>query len=106
HIEHRPAGADANPYLVLAAVLAGMHHGMEGKLDPGPAVVGNGYAQPAPKMPTNWYAATEAFRAGKAMRDYFGETFVDTFATIKEVEADRFYSEPSPQDFSWYLRTV
>ena len=35
HIEHRPAGADANPYLVMAAVLAGMHHGIAEKLDPG-----------------------------------------------------------------------
>ncbi|MGE0211456.1 MAG: glutamine synthetase family protein [Parvibaculaceae bacterium] len=106
HIEHRPAGADANPYLVLAAVLAGMHHGIERALDPGPAVVGNGYAQPAPKMPTNWYAATDAFRDGKIMRDYLGEKFVDVFSTIKEVEADRFHAEPSSQDFSWYLRTV
>ena len=35
HIEHRPAGADANPYLVMAAILAGMHHGITEKLDPG-----------------------------------------------------------------------
>lgn len=106
HIEHRPAGADANPYLVLAAVLAGMHRGIERKLDPGPAVVGNGYEQPAPPMPTNWYAAIDAFRAGPVMRDYLGGLFVDTFAVVKEVEADRFNAEPSPRDFSWYLRTI
>ena len=34
-IEHRPAGADANPYLVLAAVLAGVHRGLTAELDPG-----------------------------------------------------------------------
>jgi glutamine synthetase len=37
-IEHRIAGADANPYLVLAAVLAGMHAGMQRKRDPGEPV--------------------------------------------------------------------
>jgi glutamine synthetase len=43
HIEHRPSGADANPYLVMAAILAGMHHGISEKADPGNPVVGNGY---------------------------------------------------------------
>jgi len=106
HIEHRPAGADANPYLVLAAVLAGMHDGIARGLDPGPAVVGNGYEQPAPRMPTDWYAAIDAFRKGSVMREYLGDRFVDTFAIVKEAEADRFNAEPTPRDFSWYLRTV
>jgi glutamine synthetase len=105
HIEHRPAGADANPYLVLSAVLAGMHHGIAGKLDPGPAVVGNGYEQPARKMATNWHAAIEAFRAGQVMRGYFGDKFVETFSVLKEVEADRFNAEPTERDFQWYLRS-
>ncbi len=39
-IEHRVSGADSNPYLVLAAILAGVHHGLDKKLDPGPAFVG------------------------------------------------------------------
>ena len=47
HLEHRVAGADANPYLAIAAVLAGMHKGIREKLDPGKAVEGNGYAQAA-----------------------------------------------------------
>ena len=42
-VEHRIAGADANPYLVTAAVLAGMLHGIENGFDPGPPVVGNAY---------------------------------------------------------------
>ena len=32
--------------------------------------------------------------------------FVDTYCTLKEVEADRFYAEPTARDFEWYLRTV
>ena len=106
HIEHRPAGSDANPYLVLAAVLAGMHHGIVNKLDPGPPVAGNGYEQAARPMPSNWYAATQAVRASAVMKHYFGERMVDVFATIKETEADRFYGEPTELDFAWYLRTV
>ena len=36
-VEHRVAGADANPYLLTAAVLAGIHHGLQRRLDPRPA---------------------------------------------------------------------
>ena len=57
-------------------------------------------------MPTNWFAALERMRGSKFMKDYFGERFVDVFATIKEVEADRFFAEPQPLDFDFYLRTV
>ena len=106
HLEHRAAGADANPYLALAAVLAGMHHGMAQKLDPGPAIKGNGYEQPAPDMPTNWMAALDALRQSKVMGDYLGHDFIEHFATLKEIEADRFYAEPTELDYAWYLRTV
>ena len=106
HIEHRPAGADANPYLVLASVLAGIDYGITHKIDPGPPVSGNGYEKDAEKMPADWLSAIAAFRASPVLRDYFGEKFVDCFSTLKEVEADRFFAEPTARDFAWYLRTV
>ena len=106
HIEHRPAGADANPYLVLASVLAGMHHGITQKIDPGPPVSGNGYEQEVKKIPTDWLSAIDAFRSSKVLKAYFGDSFMDCFTILKEVEADRFFAEPTARDFSWYLRTV
>ncbi len=106
HIEHRPAGADANPYLVMAAILAGMHHGIAEKLDPGNPVTGNGYEKRAKYIPGNWYDAIDAFWRAAILKDYFGKDFVDTYCTLKEVEADRFYAEPTERDFEWYLRTV
>jgi glutamine synthetase len=106
HVEHRASGADANPYLALAAVLAGVHHGMKNKIDPGPPVQGNGYEQKAAPMPTNWFAALAALRQSALMKDYLGERFVDVFSTLKEMEADRFFAEPQPIDFDYYLRTV
>jgi glutamine synthetase len=106
HIEHRPAGADANPYLVLASVLAGIHHGLANKLDPGPPVTGNGYEQPSRKIPSHWTGAIEALRCSEVLRAYFGDAFVDCFCTIKAVEADRFNAEPTSRDFDWYLRSV
>lgn len=106
HIEHRPAGADANPYLVLSSVLAGIHYGITHKLDPGPPISGNGYEKPSKRIPSNWNAAIEALWRSEVLRDYFGEKFIDCFCTLKEVEADRFNAEPAQRDFAWYLRTV
>jgi glutamine synthetase len=106
HVEHRASGADANPYLAMAAALAGVHWGIEKRIDPGPMVEGNGYEQPADPMPTNWFAALAAFRASPFIAEYFGRPFADIFATIKEIEADRFFAEPQPLDFEFYLRTI
>ena len=106
HIEHRPSGADANPYLVMAAILAGMHYGITEKSDPGNPVVGNGYEKRAKYIPGNWFDAIDAFWRASILKEYFGKPFVDTYCTIKEVEADRFYAEPTLRDFEWYLRSV
>jgi glutamine synthetase len=106
HIEHRPSGADANPYLVMAAILAGMHYGITEKEDPGAPVTGNGYEKRAKYIPGNWYDAIDAFWRASIMKEYFGKEFIDTFCTLKDVEADRFYQEPFKRDFEWYLRTI
>jgi glutamine synthetase len=106
HIEHRPSGADANPYLVMAAILAGMHYGITEKADPGNPVVGNGYERRAKYIPGNWFDAIDAFWRASILKEYFGKEFVDTYCTVKEVEADRFFAEPTARDFEWYLRTV
>lgn len=108
HVEHRVAGADANPYLALAALLAGVHHGLTHKLDPGPPVVGDGYAAAAtgPKLPANWFAAVTAFAASPVMRDYLGERFQRMFAINKATEQDRYFAKVPPLDIEWYLRNA
>jgi glutamine synthetase len=106
HIEHRVAGADAHPALALAALLAAVHHGITNKTDPGPAIVGDGYAQAegGEKIPTNWFAATDRFAESAVLKDYLGERFVRMYATVKRVEQDRFQSVIPDIDYDWYLR--
>lgn len=106
HIEHRVAGADAHPALALAALLAAVHHGITNKTDPGPAIVGDGYAQAegGEKIPTNWFAATDRFAESALLKDYLGERFVRMYATVKRVEQDRFQSAIPDIDYDWYLR--
>ena len=67
---------------------------------------GNGYERRAKYIPGNWFDAIDAFWRASILKEYFGKEFVDTYCTLKEVEADRFYAEPTARDFEWYLRTV
>jgi glutamine synthetase len=108
HVEHRVAGADANPYLVAALVLGGMLHGIEAGLDPGPATEGNGYAQPAQGMalPTQWHAALAAAGQSVFLRDALGAEFLDIFLAIKRQESEKFGALVSDRDYEWYLDTA
>ena len=109
HIEHRVAGADANPYLALAALLAGVHAGLTQKLDPGLPVVGDGYAAAADsgvRLPANWFAATDSFAGSATMRDYLGARFVEMFTTVKRTEQDRFFAEVPALDYDWCLKNA
>lgn len=107
HIEHRVAGADAHPTLALAVLLAAVHHGIEGKLDPGAPVSGDGYAHAeatGERIPTNWFAAVDRFAESAIMKDYLGERFVSTYASVKRTEQERFFSVITGIDYDWYLR--
>lgn len=109
HVEHRVCGADANPYLAVAAVLAAMHHGIVNQLDPGPAVVGNGYddaASAGVKLPNNWFAANDTFEASPLMNDYLGARFVKNYTIVKRTEMARFYEQVTELDYEWYLRNA
>ncbi len=104
HLEQRVCGADANPYVALAAVLAGMLDGVERGLTPSAPITGNGYAQIPPSLPRHWPDALRRARASEFLKRRLGERFVDVFLTIKEAECDRFFAEVSDRDVAWYLR--
>jgi glutamine synthetase len=105
-IEHRVAGADANPYLVLAAVLAGIHHGLTNELAPDAPITGNAYAQVAPSLPLSWDRALEAFAAATVLPGYLGEKFCRLYGACRAAERDRFADLITPTEYAWYLKTV
>ncbi|MBY5990818.1 glutamine synthetase family protein [Ferrimonas balearica] len=105
-IEHRVAGADANPYLVTAAILAGALHGMEQKLTPPAPVEGDANALELPLLPHRWHDALDCFRAPSALRQQLGETFCDIYASVKESEIQRFEQQITPLEMQWYQDTI
>ena len=106
HVEHRISGADANPYLAAGAVLAAMHHGIKNKIDPGPAVTGNGYATKVEGLMLNWFDALDAFEDSKFIKDYFGPEFVRIFSAIKRAECEQFFAQVTDFDYRWHLRSA
>lgn len=104
HVEHRVAGADANPYLVAALVLAGMLKGIEERIDPGPPVTGNGYeTAPRGALPTQWAAALEGASRSAFLADALGSGFLEVFLAIKAQESEKFGALVTDRDYEWYL---
>lgn len=104
-IEHRIAGADANVYLVTAAVLAGVLHGLENRFDPGPPVTGNAYEQTEVRTPF-WRDAIADFIGSDFIREQFGESFRHIYGQQKLKEMHSFYTQVTDLEYAWYLRAV
>jgi len=102
-IEHRVAGADANPYLVLAAILAGIDYGLENKIDPGEPTQVNACDRVDPDLPLTLPRALDTFVGSPVLRDYFGDLFVDIYAETKRLEFEKFNKIISTRELEWYL---
>ena len=102
-IEHRVAGADANPYLALAAILAGMHHGIVNKLEPTPPAEGNACEEMDSDLPFYLPSAVKRLRNSEILKEYFGAHYVDVYAETKMLEYDKFNQVISSLEYQWYL---
>lgn len=102
-IEHRVAGADANAYLVIAAVLAGVHHGIVNRLDPGAPYEGNAAAFVDETLPMSLDAALLALENGSILREYLGRAYVDLYCATKRTELRRYRDAITTREYEWYL---
>lgn len=89
-MENRVPGGDVNPYLALAAMLAGGLHGIENELPLEPALVGNAYTSDRPRVPHTLRAAREAFVGSKVARQALGDEVVDHYTNMADVELAAF----------------
>jgi glutamine synthetase len=102
-IEHRVAGADANPYLALAAVLAGVHYGLENKVDPGAPAVGNVSRDPDLSLPFTIDDALQRLEQASILSAYFGQETLALYRETKRIEAQRVRRAIPPVEHEWYL---
>ena len=105
-VEHRIAGADVNPYLLTAAVLAGIHHGMTNGVDPGPESMEGQPQQEGVQLPTRWREALRALDQSTFFREWFGNDFVELYLRAKYAEEENYHTQVSDRDHGWCLRTV
>jgi glutamine synthetase len=105
-VEHRVAGADANPYLLAALVLGGMLRGLERQIDPGPVLAGNAYRDTTPTIPLSWPEALAVFERSEFAREVLGERFARLYAQTRRGEMEDFNSYVAPIEYDWYLTTA
>ncbi|WP_341927404.1 glutamine synthetase family protein [Nocardioides psychrotolerans] len=85
-MENRVPGADVNPYLAQAAMIAGGLHGIEQQLELEPELVGNAYTSGRPKVPTTMTEAREIFATSTIARAALGDAVVDHYTNMADVE--------------------
>jgi glutamine synthetase len=102
-IEHRVAGADANPYFALAAVLAGVHHGLIRKLDPGAPAKGNVSREPDRALAFTIDDAIKMSEHAITLSSYFGEETLTLYRETKRIETQRLRKIITAPEYDWYL---
>ncbi|CAN5570643.1 glutamine synthetase family protein [soil metagenome] len=85
-VENRVPGGDVNPYLAVAAIIAGGLHGIENKLELEPMLVGNGYTSTGPRVPSTLRQATELFAGSAVAKSAFGDDVVAHYLNNARVE--------------------
>lgn len=93
-VENRLAGADANPYLVIAASLAAGLAGIEEGLTPSAPLEGSGYGQ-AHRLPRTFQHALESLQGSEHAPRLMGESFVRAYLAVKDMEHAHYQAEIS-----------
>jgi glutamine synthetase len=89
-LENRLPGADVNPYLAIAAMVASGLHGLERQLDLEPAFDGNAYESEKARVPGTLRDAQELFAQSGVAREAFGEDVVSHYVNAAEIELTAF----------------
>jgi glutamine synthetase len=100
-IEHRVAGADANPYLVLAAILGAALEGIENRIAPPEPM-----ERARDALPFDWKEAIDSFEHSESMAHVFAPILRDNFLGMKKQELQVFSQQISAFEHETYLETV
>jgi glutamine synthetase len=87
-VENRLPGADVNPYLALAAMVAAGLHGIENELELEPVFEGNAYESDKPRVPHTLYAARDLFEGSEVAREAFGQDVVAHYLNRARIELE------------------
>lgn len=91
-LENRVPGGDVNPYLALAAMIAGGLHGIREELPLEPELLGNAYTSGRPRVPHTLSTARDAFASSAVARAALGDEVVDHYTHMADTELAAFES--------------
>ena len=91
-VENRLPGADVNPYLALAGMIAAGLSGIDSELPLEPPCDGNAYTADKPHVPRNLYDARDLFAASELAREAFGQEVMDHYLNRAQIELNAFES--------------
>lgn len=95
-VENRLPGADANPYLAIAASLAAGLYGIERQIAPTPAIQGEFEVPEHLSLPCTLHAALERLKRSGLARELFGREFIEGYIATKTLELSDFFDEITP----------
>ena len=104
--EHRVAGADANPYLIMAIILAAALDGIEEGLDPGMHVTGDGYAADEASLPLYMPDALQLFGDSAFISSALGPELQRNFRLTKEQELAEFERHITSLEYHAYVESL
>jgi glutamine synthetase len=105
-IEHRVAGGDVNPYLMLSAVLGAAIAGIEDRAKAPDPITGNAYSHDLPQIPCDWGKAIDLFETDPAVARIFAPELIRNYVLTKRQEL-RDMAELTPEEqVEIYLETV
>ena len=106
-VEHRQAGADANPYLAVSAALAAGLDGVQRACEPPAPVTGDVYAlAAAPPLPATLREATEALERSALARNWFGDDVVEHCVAMRRAELAAQAAAVTDWETSRYLEAL
>lgn len=101
-VEHRAAGADASPHLVLAAVLAGVLHGLRHSLVATPPVSGRQNMERDPSFPDGVICALERTATSTLLSQYLDPRFLSVYAQLKRAEYGALIDDVFEREYDFY----
>ncbi|MFL2802468.1 MAG: glutamine synthetase family protein [Paracoccaceae bacterium] len=105
-IEHRVAGADANPYLVLSSILSSALYGITEKKEPPKPINGDTYQKKTKQIAQSWDQAINDFEKSKKNKNFYFNTFCEVFKNCKKQELEVFNSRIENYELITYLEEV
>ncbi len=108
-VEYRIAAADMNPYLAMSVAIGSGLYGIEHKIEPTPAIVGNSYDQKHPAkfdLPRTLWEAAQRLKKSKAAEDLFGRDFVEQWAATREWEEREFRKHITDWELQRYFEII